>query len=748
MKNPLNKRCLREITGDAAKYVVLFLFISLTIAFVAGFIIAGDSIKKAYDENFERSRIEDGSFTLAAKADKEMLDGLGNELEVFENSYIEAKSSSESKLRVFAVRSEVNLADVHAGRLPRNSSELALDRLYADTNGFNVGDRLTLWGKEFTVCGLVSLADYSAMFENIGDMMFNTKEFGVALTSDFGLMRLEYGGGERVYCYSYRYNERLDEDERKERDEKLLERLAVSGLLKGFVPAADNPCIRFVGDDIGKDGSMMRMLFCILLVVIAFVSAVAAANTVERESVIIGTLRASGCTRGALIRHYLAPVMLVTLLASAVGNILAYTIFKDMIAQVYYDSYCLPKYVTLWNPGSFISTTVMPCLLMLIINTATLARKLSLSPLKLIRRQNRSTGGKRAVRLPNMRFMRRFRTRVILQNVPLYIILIFGIILSNTLLLFGLMFPPLLDNYTEHATKERLCDYQYILRSEVETEDSAAEKYVMRSLLFEKGESSEELQLIGLCDNSAYSSLRPGLDEAIVSKGFLKKYNLKPGETVTLKDKLNGNKEYRIRLTGSTDYSASLAVFVSSERLIRDFELSSGYFSGYLSNRLLEDIPEEAVAAVITVDDMDNVAEQMETSLGGVFDYITAAAVVIFALLMFILTKEVIERNAQMISMVKILGYKDSEIRRLYVTANTIVAFFGIMISLPIARGVINVLYAMIMESLSGWLEFYIAPYIYPLTAAMGAAAYLLVSVLDIRRIKRIPMQDALKNIE
>ncbi len=46
MKNPLHKRYLRELKQDAGKYLVLFLFMTLTIGFVSGFQVADSSMPR------------------------------------------------------------------------------------------------------------------------------------------------------------------------------------------------------------------------------------------------------------------------------------------------------------------------------------------------------------------------------------------------------------------------------------------------------------------------------------------------------------------------------------------------------------------------------------------------------------------------------------------------------------------------------------------------------------------------------
>lgn len=77
MKNPLNKRLPRELKGDIGKYIVIFIFLVATIGVVSGFLVAGTSMKTAFDESFDKNNIEDGNFVLESK----MTDDLKTKLE-------------------------------------------------------------------------------------------------------------------------------------------------------------------------------------------------------------------------------------------------------------------------------------------------------------------------------------------------------------------------------------------------------------------------------------------------------------------------------------------------------------------------------------------------------------------------------------------------------------------------------------------------------------------------------------------
>lgn len=88
MRNPLTKRIPREIKNDLGKYIALFLFLIISIGFISGFLVAGDSMKSAFDNSFEKYNVEDGHFCLAAEIDdktKENVENLG--VKLYKNFY-------------------------------------------------------------------------------------------------------------------------------------------------------------------------------------------------------------------------------------------------------------------------------------------------------------------------------------------------------------------------------------------------------------------------------------------------------------------------------------------------------------------------------------------------------------------------------------------------------------------------------------------------------------------------------------
>lgn len=749
MKNPLNKRLPRELKSDIGKYIVIFVFLVATIGLVSGFLVAGTSMKTAFDESFDKNNIEDGYFVLDSKITDDLSKKLEDEdLKLYENFYKE-ETCNDATYRIYKNRSDVDKIELFDGEFPKNDNEIALDRLFSENHSIEIGDKVTLDGKDYKVSGYVAFSDYTALFKNNADMMFDAQNFTVATVTDNAFK--EISDKHLNYCYSFIFNDTsLSEQEKHDKCNDIKELIAKNAVMNNFVAEPDNQAIHFSGDDIGSDTSMMITLLYIVIAIMAFVFAVTTSNTIEKESAVIGTLRASGYTRGELLRHYLLLPVVVTLIGAVLGNILGYTVFKDVIAEIYYGSYSLGPYVTLWNGYTFVITTVVPCIIMVIVNIFILSKKLSLSPLKFLRRDLSKKEKKKVAKLPDFSFMTRFRLRVIFQNKSSYIVLFMGILFSNLILMFSLMLPPLLDNFKAEVIDNMICDYQYILKVPAETKTDGAEKYAVTTLEtdFENSDTAEEITVFGVDKDSKYVDAGfVDRNSIYVSEGVLEKFGLKVGDNLNLKTKYDDN-TYRFTISGTYKYPASLAVFMDIENFRNEFDKPDNYFSGYFSDKEITDVEDDYIASEITQKDLTVISDQMTDSMGGMFPLVTAFSVLLYMMLVYLLSKIIIEKNANSVSIVKILGYQNGEITRLYILSTAIVAILSVIISLPVCYLLMKWIYGVLISSFSGWLTFYIEPMVYVKMFFFGIVAYAVVGALQFLKIKKIPMEEALKNAE
>lgn len=771
MKSPLRKRIPRELKGEFGKYLVVFLLMVLTIGFVSGFLVADGSMLKAYDESFDKYNIENGNFRTAEKVYRSQwkdIEAAG--VTLYENYYIEEALDNGSTMRFFKNREQVNKVCLMKGEMPSEQGEIAIDRMYADNNSLQVGDTLTGGKKSWKITGLVALSDYSALFQNNNDSMFDSVKFGVGVMTpeEFETLSQE----KLQYNYAWIYNKQPEnEKEEKKVSEDLMEDIGNVVTLEAFVPRYLNQAIIFTGDDMGGDKAMVVMLLYIVIVIMAFVFGITISNTIRKEAGVIGTLRASGYTRRELILHYMTLPVLVTLAGALVGNILGYTIFKGVCAGMYYGSYSLPTYVTVWNAEAFLLTTVVPVIIMILINYAVLRYRLQLSPLKFLRRDFSGKKQKRAVYLsPKIGIFSRFRLRVIFQNVSNYLVLFVGVIFANLLLFFGMLLPSALDHYQLEIQGNMLAKYQYMLSvpasvssgnkldgmlslleyyMDTRTDNKDAEKFSAYSLNTMPGKyKSEEIVLYGVEPDSQYIHADLSGDGVYISSAYADKFRIKKGDTITLKEKYEKD-EYSFKVDGIYDYTASLCVFMERDKLNEVFDLGDDYFGGYFSNTEIKDIDSKYIGSVIDLESLTKISRQLDVSMGDMMGMMYGFSVIIFLVVIYLLSKVIIEKNAQAISMTKILGYTDGEISRLYILSTSLVVVICLLLSLPVERQVMEVLFReMMLSSISGWITMWVDPMIYVKMMAIGIAAYAVVAVLEFRRIRHVPMDEALKNVE
>lgn len=785
--NPLIKRIPKELIGDWKKYLIVFAFLVLTIGFVSGMYVANESMMKAADESVTKYEREDGHFEWSEKADSDLIKDVesgeqvdmsaitGKEEEdasdvpviIYENFFRNEKEDNnndgknDGTVRVFAKTDNINLACVLDGRLPENENEIAVDRMHADNVDMKVGDTIRVGGEKFEVVGLIAYVNYSTLHEKTTDLIFDAIKFDVAMVTDEGFDRL----GESIhYAYAWKYKDApADEKEEKALSDDFRKVLAAQTMLHGnelkdYVPSYGNPAINFATDDMGSDMSMGGVILDILIIIIAFIFGVTISNTISKESSTIGTLRASGYTRGELVRHYLSMPVIVTFLAAIVGNILGYTVFKNVVVGMYYNSYSLPTYETVWNPDAFVKTTVVPIILMFVVNLIVIVRMLRHTPLQFLRHDLKKSKRKKAIRLPHWKFMSRFRVRIMFQNISNYLILFVGICFIMVMLAMAVGMPDTLTYYQKHASNLMFTKYQYVLKtyqnadgSIVTTDNKDAENFAMKSLVKRSDALDEEISTYGVVDDSQYIKISDleslEKNEVYISNSYADKYGIVIGDTIKLEEKYTDD-TYNFKVCGIYDKCQSIAVFMPIDQYREVFDLDDDAFSGFFSDSKLTDIDSNMIASTITKRDITKMCDQLDLSMGSYMQYFQVLCILLSMAMIYLLTKLIIEKNENAISMTKILGYENHEIASLYLLSTTIVMLIIDVLTVAVGVWVMNFAWKEILMTYSGWFSFHMETISYVKMFAFVLIGYVIVMILDFQRIKKIPMDQALKNVE
>lgn len=769
MASPLRKRFPRELKNNLGKYLGIFLLMSVTIALTSGFLLAAHSIGVIIDDMPEKYSIEDARFTTAFEATDEQLNAAADAAreartggtDIVRNwsfdadfNHAQGDDGRDRTLRVYQHRTQVDLAAYAEGRVPEAADEVSIDRVFATNNGITIGEEVELFGQRFTVCGIMTTSDNQALFQNNSDFTVNTLTFGVAEVSESGFAALEATatGHQPAYTYSVRFADRdLTVAQRTDAEKDMMRALSTAGAtVDGLTDSSANQGIGYAADDVSGDSTMWSVLLYMIIVIMAFVFVVLTSGTIEEESAIIGTLLASGYRRRELVTHYLALPAAVGIAAAVVGNVAGYTLMSEPMRNLYYGSYSLPPYYATWSWGVFAQTTVLPVATLVGITLLGLLHKMGHTPLEFLRHETSKGGVKRGFALPErLSFIARFRMRVFLRNLGNFATLFVGIGFASMLLLFSLAILPTMTHYAENLHNNVVAEHMYTLKAPLEVDNAQAEKYAVYSLEYDRGEGSgtETITVYGVPEDSRYwDDLAVGDGHVVFGNGLIDKFRFADGQTVNLYDKYEDEtREVTYEGDGCTwGTKSDMAVYMSLDDFNRFFGNDAGYFNGYASDQAL-DLDARYLTSDLTPESMDAIGEQFVGMMDDMIGMLVGLSVFIFLVFMYLLTKSVVDRSARAISYMKVFGYRDSEISRLYVRSITLTVAVSLVVCQPLIIGGLTLLFRAMLLAYNGNIEIYVPMAAIAEVIAIGFATYLAVALLHIRRIKRVPLALALK---
>ena len=819
MRNPLLKRLPRGLRSNLGKYLGIFALMTSSIALVSGFLLAASSIQVINSTMRDDYNIEDARFTLDFEATDEQLDAAREATDDYGGAQITplesidasldgvdgAAAPREATVRIYAHRTEVDVAAYAEGRAPENADEVAVDRVFAEHNNIHVGGTVTLNGRELAVVGIMTLPDQQALFENNSDFTMNALSFGVAEVSGEGLAALE-DGGTLSYTYAVTFNNReLTVAKRVDAESDMMEALADhDARVSDLLDADSNQGIGYAADDVEGDQAMWKAMMMIIVAIMAFVFVVLSNAEIEQESAVIGTLLASGWRVSELVVHYLATPALVGAVASLLGTVLGVTLLEQPMKNLYYNSYSLPPYHVTWNWDVFFTCAVVPFVLLVGITLLGLLRKMRKTPLQFLRHELGKNGTKRGVRLPaRLGFVARFRIRVFMRNLGNFVTLFAGIVLASMLLMFGLAILPTMNRYSANLRQGMVAEHQYTLKmpvdltgtdeqrnswanygransvasiddlglsdeertdfvrslARIDEDDHAvnlasnsseaidqAESYAVYQLQYDRGEDAgyEAVSIYGVRPDSRYwHDLDVGDGRVIVGAGIADKYGVRPGDTLTLWDKYEDT-TYRLKVADTWGTKSDLNVYLDLDTFNTLLGNPEGYFNAYASNEPLM-IDSRWLASELTPADMDKIGEQMTDSMGDMMDMMLVMAIFIFLVFMYLLTKSVIDRSARSISYMKVFGYRNGEVSRLYVRSITLCVIVSLLLAQPLLIGALTAIFRAMLYAYNGNIEIYVPSSAMVESVLYGLATYAVVALLHLRAIRRVPMALALK---
>lgn len=716
------------------------------IGAVSGFLTVAYGYQEALSINQKECLVEDGQFIVTTPLTQQTIQTIEKQsLKLYENFYSEQNINDSTTIRLFKNRQAINIPTLIEGRMPKGENEIVLDRLFALKNHYETGKTIRIHNDSLKIVGLISVPDYSALIEKSSDVMMDPIHFGIAIVDDKTFTH--YTNDHISYQYSYLNHQKLSEKENYDLLNEIKNICQNDGYqLTHMTTSEMNQSISFLPNDMGSDIPMIQTLLYIMMIILAFIFVVISQTIIEEQSAVIGTLLANGYTKKEIVHHYMILPFIVTVVGGVIGNIIGYTFFPPLFSQMYSNSYCLPPLEIHFMKEAFLSTTLLPFLFMMFILYMMLSYQLRISPLRFLRKDLHQSKHKKYIHLKEKSFIKRFQKRILIQNKGTYLMLSLGLIFASFLFLFGMMMTPTIEHYLDNMKESIHAKYHYVLKAPIEIDH--AEKVTMVSLETQAKHNRLDVTIYGLKDQSQYyqDELPQNQNHIIISYDLAHKLGVEKGDDILFTNPYT-EKNYNLIVEGVNNDKGVLSVLMSQTQCNQMLEEDSHYYNGYLSDHELN-INEQYIQSLITQEDMTKIGEQMTTTFVQIIPIMICISLVVYFVVIYILTKLVLDRNTLYMSFLKVMGYENQEIKVLYLHAATIVVIISLLIALPLCTKGLDLLLQVAFRQFSGYMEAYIPFYLYGLVFVTGLLTYLIVNFILTRQIERIHIGESLKDMQ
>lgn len=387
----------------------------------------------------------------------------------------------------------------------------------------------------------------------------------------------------------------------------------------------------------------------------------------------------------------------------------------------------------------------MPMILYLIINYAVISRSLNMSPVNFLRRNFKKSKAKSRFHLKNLSFIKKFKLRVIFANKLTYVSLLFGVFIANLLLMFALSAKPIFNIYAENMKTQMKYAHTYIVKSDMDKLDAPKVTIISADLA---DKNDESVQIYGIDDDTKYDSLNISSlqnDEAVISNGLAKRFEYKIGDTIKIREPYN-SEEKNIKIKAVDSENNYFQIFTKRTSLNKIINRDYAYFNAYMSDNVLN-VSKENLVTEINRDEMSKFMIHFLDSFSVVFTMIQMVAVAFYFILLLMVTELIIERAKLNMTYLKIFGFRDNEITKIYVNTSFLILLFFQIILIPILDKIMKYLYFISMQKFDAYIEVTIPLNVFLLGYLMTIVIFVLCQAIERRKIGKIDMVKELKTI-
>lgn len=725
----LKKKMFRDIKQNLSQFITIFLMVLIGVMVYVGIEAYMDGMTSAADNFYKNNNIQDLN-VMGNLSDKDLdkiksLDNVKDAEKKLVVNAIDKDNKDKTYLLSFIDSNNISKFHIMDGeKFDVNKKGAWVDNFYAEKNNLKVGDTIKIkydtFSLEEKILGLINVPDHIYDVKDESELVPNRENFGFVYLS--------------VNEIPESYIKDLVMKEMKITDEKIFDKYVKDFNYKEYIPynyimvdVNKKKNVTSVKEDIEDnvsnakaivkiedtlsyqryqgeidEGASYVGIFSGLFLFIAMLSVITTmTRVVKKQKLQIGTMKALGIKNSKIVMHYVGYGFFVSLAAAIVGIILGKYFIGTFFLNMEMDYFEVPNGVPVVKPLSYL-VAFLVVMVVSFITYLTCRKELFKKPAEALRNEvpnvkvsslNLSTKGI----FKKLNFSSKWNLRDILRNKFRTVTAVVGIVGCCMLIVcaFGML------NSMNHFIKlqfEDLYNFNYKLSLNTNIKDDE-----LKVLTDKYGDNTSETLTI----ETKIGKEREANTIFVTNAGNLVRFQNENGEFIKINKndgvyvtrKLADQKNLKVRDTikwhmyGVNKYYESKIVGLTKDPQVQNLTMTKEYLESLdidykpdslYTNTDLKGIKDiKNVSLVQDINELKNSLESMLSMMKSMIMLIIVFAIGLGAIIIYNMGILSYSEKQYQFATLKVLGFSDKKIKKIFVQQNNWITVLSIIIGLP-----------------------------------------------------------------
>lgn len=725
----LKKKMFRDIKHNLSQFITIFLMVLIGVMVYVGIEAYMDGMTSAADNFYKNNNIQDLN-VMGNLSDKDLdkiksLDNVKDAEKKLVVNAIDKDDKDKTYLLSFIDSNNISKFHIMDGeKFDVNKKGAWVDNFYAEKNNLKVGDTIKIkydtFSLEEKILGLINVPDHIYDVKDESEFVPNRENFGFVYLS--------------VNEIPESYIKDLVMKEMKITDEKIFDKYVTNFNYKEYIPynyimvdVNKKKNVTSVKEDIEDkvsnakaivkiedtlsyqryqgeidEGASYVGIFSGLFLFIAMLSVITTmTRVVKKQKLQIGTMKALGIKNSKIVMHYIGYGFFVSLAAAIVGIILGKYFIGTFFLNMEMDYFEVPNGIPVVKPLSYL-VALLVVMVVSFITYLTCRKELFKKPAEALRNEvpnvkvsslNLSTKGI----FKKLNFSSKWNYRDILRNKFRTVTAVVGIVGCCMLIVcaFGML------NSMNHFIKlqfEDLYNFNYKLSLKENIKDDE-----LKVLTDKYGDNTSETLTI----ETKIGKEREANTIFVTNAGNLVRFQNENGEFIKVNKnngvyvtrKLADQKNLKVgdtikwHIYGVNKYYESKIVGLTKDPQVQNLTMTKEYLESLdidykpdslYSNTDLKSIKDiKNVSLVQDINELKNSLESMLSMMKSMIMLIIVFAIGLGAIIIYNMGILSYSEKQYQFATLKVLGFSDKKIRKIFVQQNNWITVLSIIIGLP-----------------------------------------------------------------